>query len=135
MALYVLNACAMLAFLYAEPGGDVVRDILLDDVHTCVAHTGNMCEVYSNILRIDGRDAAERCCADLESAGLQVVEPPDSAVWKRAAQIKVSPGHLSVCDCFALALAEDIGGTLLTSDHHDLDRVVPYGIAPIQFIR
>jgi predicted nucleic acid-binding protein len=44
-------------------------------------------------------------------------------------------GRISLADCFALALAERVGGTLVTSDHHEFDPIVPLAICPILFIR
>jgi predicted nucleic acid-binding protein len=46
----------------------------------------------------------------------------------------VSPGKLSLADCFALALAVRTGGTLVTSDH-EFDPVAALGLCPVLFIR
>jgi hypothetical protein len=40
----ILDACAMIAFLRAEPGGEVVRDLLNDPSNRCFAHAINLCE-------------------------------------------------------------------------------------------
>jgi len=45
--IYVIDASAMIAYLRAEPGGQVVRDLLRDPVHQCLALAINFCEVYS----------------------------------------------------------------------------------------
>jgi hypothetical protein len=41
----------------------------------------------------------------------------------------------SLADFCAVALTNRIGGTLLTSDHHELDVIAAAGICPITFIR
>ena len=43
--IYVLDACAMLAYLRNETGADVVENALLDANSQCVAHAINLCEV------------------------------------------------------------------------------------------
>lgn len=49
--------------------------------------------------------------------------------------MKVNPGKISLADCFAPALAIRTGGTLVTSDHHEFDAIVPLGLCPTLFIR
>lgn len=44
--IYVLDACAMIAFLKGEPGADVVENALLDANSQCMAHAINLFEVY-----------------------------------------------------------------------------------------
>ena len=44
--IYVLDACAMLAYLGGETGADVVENVLLEANSLCVAHSINLCEVY-----------------------------------------------------------------------------------------
>ena len=43
--IYVLDACAMIAFLKGEAGADVVENALLDANSQCMAHAINLCEV------------------------------------------------------------------------------------------
>lgn len=59
----------------------------------------------------------------------------DPAFWQSVGQLKVNPGKLSLADSFAVALAMRLGATLVTSDHHELDALVPLGLCPILFIR
>ena len=44
--LYVLDACALIAYLRAEAGASVVGDALADSANTCFAHGVNLCEVF-----------------------------------------------------------------------------------------
>lgn len=50
-------------------------------------------------------------------------------------QYKADIRRISLADCFALALTKTMRGRLLTSDHHEFDKIVPLGICPITFIR
>lgn len=40
--IYVLDACAMIAFLRGEAGADVVENALLEAGSQCVAHSINL---------------------------------------------------------------------------------------------
>lgn len=42
----ILDACAMIAYLRGEPGGEVVDRLLQDPAEVCFAHVLNLCEVY-----------------------------------------------------------------------------------------
>lgn len=59
----------------------------------------------------------------------------DEPFWQQAGKLKVNPGKISLADCFALALAIRSGATLVTSDHHEFDRIDALDICPILFIR
>ena len=55
---YILDACAMIAYLRGEAGADVVSAILIDSTHEPLAHALNLCEVYYDFYRASGAD----CC-------------------------------------------------------------------------
>ena len=42
---YVLDACAMIAYLRSEPGAEVVSHLLKQPAGRCAAHAINLCEV------------------------------------------------------------------------------------------
>ena len=46
---FVLDACAIIAYLRDEEGADVVESALLGD-NACVAHAVNVCEVCTGAL-------------------------------------------------------------------------------------
>lgn len=49
--IYVLDACAMIAWLRGEPGAAVV-DLAIRDVNSqCLAHALNLCEVFYDAFR------------------------------------------------------------------------------------
>ena len=133
--IYILDACAMLAFLDGEPGADIVELALLDPDNQCLAHAINLCEVFYGFYRVGGQIEAQRVINDLTAVG--VVERPDldSTFWQDAGTIKADHRHVSLADCCAIALTKRVGGTLLTSDHHELDTLVALGVCPITFIR
>jgi predicted nucleic acid-binding protein len=130
----VLDACAMIALLRAEPGENVVWAHLSDPNNLCFAHAVNLCEVYYDFYRDAGESAAESAVADLKSLGVVERNDFDEALWKSAGKLKAG-GKISLADCVAIALTNRVSGTLISSDHHELDAVAAAGICPITFIR
>lgn len=49
--IYVLDACAMIAYLRKEPGSSVVLQALVDTESLCLAHALNLCEVFYDFHR------------------------------------------------------------------------------------
>lgn len=135
MALHVMDACALNAHLRGESGGDVVEGILLDADNVNSIHAVNLCEIYYDTLRDSDLATAKQTVQQVYGWGGQLRDDMDPAFWQSVGQLKVNPGKLSLADCFAVALAMRLGATLVTSDHHELDALVPLGLCPILFIR
>jgi predicted nucleic acid-binding protein len=135
MSIFVIDANASLAWLRGELGGDITESHLSDPSADCIAHSVNLCEVYYDALRRTDLAGAEQAINDLFALGLKERADMDTAFWRIVGQLKVTPGKMAFADCFALALAIRTGGTLLTADHHEFDKIVPLGLCPILFIR
>jgi PIN domain nuclease of toxin-antitoxin system len=52
--IYVLDACAIIAFFDGEIGADIVEQALLDANSQCLAHAINLCEVFYGFYRVGG---------------------------------------------------------------------------------
>ena len=132
--IYVLDACAMLAYLRNEAGADVVESALLNTNSQCVAHAVNLCEVYYVIHRDSGERDADSAIAGLKNAGVIERDDLDETFWKAVGRLKAG-GGISIPDCFAITLTNKLGGTVLTSDHKEFDPIAAVGICSITFIR
>jgi predicted nucleic acid-binding protein len=131
---YVLDACAMIALLLQEPGEEVVWARLLEKDATCLAHSMNLCEVFYNFYRESGKVAATGAIEDLKWLGVVERSDLDEEFWHDVGVLK-GTHRVSLADCCAVALTKRVGGTLLTSDHHEFDQLDTLGICPITFIR
>jgi len=131
---YVMDACAMIALLLQEPGEDVVWAHLLEKEATCLAHSMNLCEVFYNFYRESGEAAATGAIEDLKWLGILERNDLDEEFWREVGILK-GTHRVSLADCCAVALTKRVGGTLLTSDHHEFDQLATLGICPITFIR
>ncbi|HJQ33548.1 MAG TPA: type II toxin-antitoxin system VapC family toxin [Pyrinomonadaceae bacterium] len=132
--IYVLDACAMLAYLRNEAGADVVESALLDTNSQCVAHAVNLCEVYYIVHRDNGESDADSAIAGLNNIGVIERDDLDETFWKAVGRLKAG-GGISIPDCFAITLSNKLGGTVLTSDHKEFDPIAAAGVCSVTFIR
>jgi uncharacterized protein with PIN domain len=133
--LYVFDSCAVVALLQREPGAEVVAEILKDSGNRCLIHAINACEVYYDVYRRSGEADAAALEGILATTGIELVETLPSTLWRTAGKLKAEWRRISLADCFALALALLENGTVLTSDHHELDPIAQAEVCPIRFIR
>ena len=132
--IHILDAGPMMAWLKAEPGAPRVSQILADNPGECFAHVFNLTEVYYLTFRQGGVTLAEAVIETLLNAGIIPREDADTDFWKDAATFKGSHA-LALPDAFCLALARRLSGTVVTTDHAEMDPLVPLGYCPILFIR
>lgn len=132
--IYVFDACAMIAYLDDEDGADVVEAALINPANQCYVHSVNLCELYYHFFRAGGETTADDAVSDVLNLGVIERNDLDGPFWREAGKLKAQ-GKISLADCFAITLTNRVGGALLTSDHHELDRVAAAGVCSITFIR
>lgn len=132
--IYVFDASAIIAWLRNEAGADVVDKAIRDIDSQCLAHAINLCEVYYDAHRNGGEAYAETVISDLAALGIVERNDFDQTFWKEVGKLKAG-GGISLADCFGITLANRAGGSLLTSDHHEMDSVAAAGVCSITFIR
>ena len=125
MAKYILDACALLAFVYKESGADVVKSILnrADDGSAEVyMNKLNLFEVYYNIMRDEGSHHATVFYNMISKLPITVINGFSDEVFHEAACLKAKY-KMSLADSIALGEAFVMSATILTSDHHEFDEV------------
>ena len=125
MIKYVLDACALLAFVYKEPGADIVKSVLdrTDDGNAEVyMNKLNLFEVYYNIMRDEGLNHATVFYNMISKLPIIVINGFSDEVFYEAACLKAKY-KMSLADSIALGEASVMGATILTSDHHEFDEV------------
>jgi PIN domain nuclease of toxin-antitoxin system len=130
----VLDASAMNALLRNESGAEAVEALLLDPDTLCFAHSVNLMEVYYDFLRQTDKATAQGFIEGLFAAGVVERNDLDRVFWEAVGEWKAR-GHISIADCFCIALAQRIGGEAVTADHREFDPLVSLGLCPIRFIR
>lgn len=130
----VFDACALIACLRDETGAEVVESLLLNPRNTCLVHAINLCEVYYDFLRVSNKATAQSAISDLMATGLIRREDMDSAFCQKVGKLKANH-HLSLADCFAIALSNQMHSELVSSDHHEFEPIANSGICSIRFFR
>ena len=131
-----MDASALLAFLKQEPGYSVVASLLADNRGQCYAHAVNLLEVRIWELRNSGDEArADMAFADLQQAGVIVREDIEDGFCRSVSQLKKRFPQASLGDCFCMALAQRLGGAVITSDHPSFDPAAKAGVVGVVFIR
>ncbi|MBS3943385.1 MAG: type II toxin-antitoxin system VapC family toxin [Dethiobacter sp.] len=122
---YILDACALTAFLYDEQGADKVQSVLEDAQSGKVEvfmHKMNILEVYYNILRSEGEEKAQLFYTQANELPITVIDSISDALFMEAGRLKASY-KMSLADSIAVAEAATRRAALLTSDHHEFDLV------------
>lgn len=131
---YVLDACAMIAYLKGEAGAPVVDQAIRHPGRVCYAHAINLCEVYYDALRAGGEATATQAIEDLLAAGIVERGDIDRVFWRSAGTIK-SRGRISIADSFCAALAQRLGAETVTSDRAEFEPLASAGVCAVLFIR
>lgn len=109
---YLLDASALLAVLFAEPGGDAVERIIDD----CTIHAVNLAETMRKLLQtgVTPRKAENV----LDSLDLEVNTILTPAEARAAGQLAfhARDSGLSIGDCVCLSVSAQMGQTAVTAD-------------------
>ena len=115
--LFVLDSFALLAFFQAEPGGLKARELLeraqRGEVGLAIT-TVNLGEVAYRTERVFGLERAQEVLAKIEEYAPAVFDV-NRELALAAAHLKARY-RMSYADCLAAALAQRLGGTVVTGD-------------------
>jgi PIN domain nuclease of toxin-antitoxin system len=109
---YLLDASALLAALFGEPGSDVVNEIIDD----CSIHAVNLAETLRKMLQtgVPGAEA-EALLASLDLDVNSTFTAKEAMGAGRLA-FEARKSGLSIGDCICLTVAAQAGQTVLTAD-------------------
>ncbi|GHV23563.1 hypothetical protein FACS189494_11600 [Spirochaetia bacterium] len=134
---YILDACAIIAVLNAEKGAEKVIG-LLEKAEAgeiiVLMHRANLLEVYYDRWKVMNADVAQAALRKIHASPITIVEPDTDTFLHEAARFKVVYG-IPLGDCFLCAAASLFHGTIVTSDHNDLDPVEEAEQFPFLWIR
>jgi PIN domain nuclease of toxin-antitoxin system len=133
--IFVLDAGAIIAHMRDENGADMVEDTMTNPQHTCYVHAINLCEVFYDAYRSFGESTAIEILNDLSRMGVTTNTDLSQDFIYRVGRIKAVHRRVSLADCFAIALAQSLQGSVLTCDHHEFDAVAAANLCAVKFIR
>jgi PIN domain nuclease of toxin-antitoxin system len=127
---FIFDSSAIIAFLWEEEGANIVESLIMNPQNTCIIHAINLCEVYYDIIRRSDELNAQNIITRLASVMI-IREDMNNEFWQQAGNLR----HISLADCFCMAISQKLGGTIVTTDHHEFDAIVKQGIVIAKFIR
>lgn len=133
--ILVMDACALIALLRREPGGELIDLLLSNKENTCIVHAANLFEVYYDLVRTAGVNRAKEVINRLIKAGIFVREDLDTDFWQDAGNIKAGYPRVSIADCMCIALANRLGAEVCTCDHNEFDAIAQKQLCKVRFIR
>jgi PIN domain nuclease of toxin-antitoxin system len=131
----ILDACAVIAFFRDETGAENVENLLFNSDNHCMIHIINLCEVYYDFYRSGGEKSAEKMIQDLSDINVKTRFDLTANFWRQVSKYKATIKRISLADCFALTLADQEKGILVTSDRKEFEPIVALNICQIDFIR
>ena len=131
----VFDASALIAQAKREPGAAMVDTLLADATRPRLVHTVNLSKVYYDYLKLGDEPHAQRTLRRWRRVGLQTRQDIDPRFWRAVARLKADIQRSSLADCFVIALALRVGGTVVTADHPSFDPVAARSLCPVTFIR
>jgi len=134
---YVLDACALLAFLNDEEGADKIEELLdlsaAGNISISMSIV-NLLEAYYGELRDKGADVAQIVLDMVQRYSIKIVHAISEQAFHEAARLKAAY-RISIADCIGLATAAELSGRFVSSDHHELDAVAAKEPIPIFWLR
>jgi len=124
-SLFILDACALIAYFNDEKGADVVSDCLrglVDGSIILIMHKINLLEVYYGFYRESGKILADEMFTEVIESGIEIIDIISNTVFTTAGRLK-SSYRISLGDAVLLAQASASCAAVLTCDHHEFDPI------------
>jgi predicted nucleic acid-binding protein len=137
MDFFVLDACALIAFLRKEEGHEKIISIFdkaNDSEAKLLMHSANLSEVYYDFWRRANKETADSILSDLPVLPIELINIISAQMIQTIGHFKNSY-KISFADSFVLATAKLNGARIVTSDHHEFDVVEKSGDVAFEWIR
>jgi len=122
---YVLDACALIAFLSGENGSEKIKLILQDafeeKVNLKMNHI-NLLEVYYNTIKKYDQNTANKVLEEIGELPIEIIIGLKIDVLKEAGRIKAKY-KIPLGDSIAVAECIVGNGILVTSDYNDFEKL------------
>jgi len=122
--IFVLDACALIALVKNENGANIVADVYKSASNGSVQlymNRINLLEVYYGFYRDKGKEYALNIVKQVEASSVLIAEF-DREIFLEAGRLKATY-KFSLADSIVVAQTIILGGSILTSDHHEFDAI------------
>lgn len=120
---YVLDSCALLAFVYRENGSELVKSILEQaEFGSILVYMNklNLFESYYDIIRSRGLSQSEELYKYVQMSPIKIIDGISDTVFRKAGILK-NQYKISLADSIAIGETLVMDASILTSDHHEFD--------------
>jgi uncharacterized protein len=124
--VYVLDACALIAFLNDEVGAQLVESLLCEATAQnvdLVMNKVNLLEIYYGVYRDDDIHEARNVLEKIENLPVTIIDTLTDGVFYEAGKLKAK-NRISLADAIAIGEANVRDAELVTCDHHEFDVLV-----------
>jgi len=122
---YILDACALIAYIDFEDGATVIEDLIdrasIGEIHVYI-NCVNFLEVYYHTLGLYGKQKAKQLVSYIKDSDINVIFENNMDILIEAGRIK-SCNKLSLADSIGLATSIVYKGCFVTADYHELETV------------
>lgn len=123
MKTYVLDACALIAYINDEKGAEVTDSLIRNSRKgkcEIYMHQLNYLEVYIDIARTSNIKQAEKLRELISDLNIHIAYDLSEKIVKEAAILKAK-FKISLADSVLLAFAKTSKAEVVSSDHHEFD--------------
>jgi predicted nucleic acid-binding protein len=135
--VFILDACALIAFLADETGSDKIEEIINDAIDNKIIlkmNQINLLEVYYYVINFYGQNEANRALEKITEFPIEIKIGLNIGIFKEAGRIK-STYKIPLGDSIAVAECIIEEGTLITSDHTDFEKICSMENVKINWFR
>jgi uncharacterized protein len=135
--VFIIDACALIAFLADEEGASNVESLLSDaKSRKCKVfiHKINLLEIFYGIYREEGKEKAEKVLEKIAKLPIKQLDTIKDKVFKEAGRLKAT-FKISLADSIVLAEASTKKARLVTADHHEFDLIEKKEMIRFSWIR
>jgi predicted nucleic acid-binding protein len=116
---YILDACALIAFLNKEPDGVKVKSLFehtdTEDISIFMS-VFNLIEVYYDFIKkYKVVERADEIMRQVNELPIEIIETVSHAVYRETARLK-GFYHIALADAVACATAKSLAATIVTKD-------------------
>jgi PIN domain nuclease of toxin-antitoxin system len=131
---YVVDACALIAFLQNETGGDKLRELFKIPQNEFFMHSINLTEVYYDAVYVSGEEKAQELFEKIAELPITILWDLNISLIKLVGKYKTSY-KISFADSFVLALADKEKAIVISTDHHEFDMIEKTGNLSFYWLR
>lgn len=122
MNVFLLDACALIAYFARETGAEKIKSLFkdaIDNLDTKIfMNQVNLLEVYYDVIKNYDEQEADKMLETVKELPIEITKELENTAFKKAGYLK-SKYKMSLADSIALAESIARNGRLITSDHHE----------------